>query len=215
MMDNGFEAELPPPLQLALAYAPRAAREPTLALFLLDTRLAGFVRRGGEPLMAQMRLAWWRDTLRGTPADWPRGDPLLEMLRAWRTPAPLVALVDGWEQLLAGELDREAITAFAGGREKGWAALAGEIGAEGAAVEPAARAWALGDLAGNLSDPAERALVVQATRPDRYVPPSGRALRPLAILGGLGRRALAKGGVPLLDGRGAALAALRLGMFGR
>ena len=215
MMDNHFEAELPPPLRLALAYAPRAARAPTLALFLLDTRLAGFVRRGGEPLMAQMRLAWWRDTLRGTPADRPRGDPLLDMLRAWRTPAPLVALVDGWEQLLAEEFDREAITAFAGGRAKACAALAQELGERESAVEPAAWAWALGDLAGNLSDSAERARVLEVARQDRYVSPSARALRPLAILGGLGRRALAKGGVPLLDGRGAALAALRLGMLGR
>ena len=49
-MDAGLEAELSPPLQLALAWAPARARDATLALFALDTRLAGFIRRGGEPL---------------------------------------------------------------------------------------------------------------------------------------------------------------------
>ena len=216
-MDAGLEAELPPVLRLALAHAPGRSREAALALFALDTRLAGFVRRGSEPLAAQMRLAWWRETLGAPPAGWPKGDPLLELLRGWRAPERLVALVDGWERLLAeGVLDRDAIGEFVEGRVQGWSALAGEIGAAGAKIEPAAKAWALGDLAANLSDPAERALVLAVAKDEEgYMPPGGRSMRPLAILGGLGRRALARGGAPLLEGRRAALAALRLGLFGR
>ena len=218
-MDAGLEAELPPALRLALAHAPGHSREAALVLFALDTRLAGFVRRGSEPLAAQMRLAWWRETLGEPPAGWPKGDPLLELLRGWRAPERLVALVDGWELLLAERFDRQAITDFAGGRVQGWLALADQIGAQAAGVEPAARAWAMGDLAGNLSDPAERARVVEIARDEPlaepFAAPRMRALRPLAILGGLGRRALAKGGAPLLGGRGAALAALRLGLFAR
>jgi phytoene synthase len=182
-MDAGLEAELPPVLRLALAHASGRSREAALALFALDTRLAGFVRRGSEPLAAQMRLAWWRETLGSPPTGWPKGDPLLELLRGWRAPERLVALVDGWERLLAAELDREAIGEFAGGRIKAWSALAGEIGAAGAAIEPAARAWALGDLAANLSDPAERALVFAMAKEEAgYMLPGGRSLRPLAIL---------------------------------
>jgi phytoene synthase len=99
---------------------------------------------------------------------------------------------------------------------QGWSALADQVGAQAAGVEPAAKAWALGDLAANLSDPVERALVLAVAKEETgYTPLGGRSLRPLAILGGLGRRALAKGGAPLLDGRRAALAALRLGLFGR
>lgn len=214
-MDAGLEAELSPLLRLALAYSPRDARPATLSLFLLDTRLSGFVRRSTEPLLAQMRLAWWRDTLGSEPGVWPRGDPLLEVLQGWQAPEGLLALVDGWESLLVDQLDLEAVMDFAGGRVKAWQAFAGEIGVEPAAVDSAARAWALGDLAGNLSEPAERELVVEAAAGEPFVPPRARALRPLAILGGLGRRALSRGGRPLLDGRGAALAALRLGMFGR
>ena len=100
-MDAGLEAELSPPLRLALAWAPRHARPATLALFALDTRLAGFLRRATEPLPVQMRLAWWRDTLGAPPSAWPRGDPLLDELRTWAAPEGLVALVDGWEGLLA------------------------------------------------------------------------------------------------------------------
>jgi phytoene synthase len=136
-MDAGLEAELPPVLQLALAHAPGRSREATLALFALDTRLAGFVRRGSEPLAAQMRLAWWRETLGSPPAGWPKGDPLLELLRGWRAPERLVALVDGWERLLAERLDRQAITDFAGGRMQGWSALADQVAAQEVGVEPA------------------------------------------------------------------------------
>lgn len=214
-MDAGLEADLPPPLRLALAWAPRSARAATLALFALDTRLAGFLRRATEPLPVQMRLAWWRETLAAPPAGWPGGDPLLDELSGWRAPGELVPLVDGWEELLAERLDEPAITAFALGREKAWSALAGELGAAAAGLELAARAWALADLTANLSAPEERQLVLELAGAMEFTLPRERELRPLAVLAGLGRRALRRGGAPLLEGRGAALAALRLGMFGR
>ena len=214
-MDAGLEAELSPHLHVALAWAPRWARGATLACMALDSRLAGFLRRGGEPLAVQVRLAWWRDMLGSAPAAWPRGDPLLENLRDWQRPDELVALVDGWEALLGEELDHKAVTEFALGREKAWSALARQLGTDSAQVGPAARAWALADLAAHLSSAEERRRVVEGARVGGWSLPRERALRPLAVLGGLGRRALERGGTPLLAGRGAALAALRLGMFGR
>ena len=54
-----------------------------------------------EPLLGQVRLAWWRDRLGQDPADWPAGEPLLAALRGWQPQfAALAALVDGWELLL-------------------------------------------------------------------------------------------------------------------
>jgi len=214
-MDAALEADLTEPFRLALAWAPHASREATLALFALDTRLAGFLRRGGEPLAAQMRLAWWRETLQTPASDWPKGDPLLDTLRDWAAPDRLVALVDGWEALLGEGLDREAIRDFALGREKAWLALAEQVGCSPAGVEAAAQAWALADLAANLSGAAEREGVLGEASALSPELPRERTLRPLAVLGGLGRRALSRGGRPLLEGRGAALLALRLGMFGR
>lgn len=213
-MEADPDTELPELQRLALAHAPAFARHATGTLFLLDNRLAGIVRRQGEPVLAQMRLAWWRDTLSAPVSLWPAGEPLLASLREWPEPARLVAMVDGWEQLLAGSFDRPAIEAFAAGRAEGFRALAEAIGVDPAGVVPAASTWALADLAANLSDPVERALAVETGLAIAPALPQARALRPLVILAGLGRRALNRGGVPLLDGRRAALVAFRLGLLG-
>ena len=214
-MEPGLADELPAPQRLALAHAPRRASEATLAVFALDCRLAAFLRRGQEPLLAQMRLAWWRDRLAEDPGKWPQGDPLLELLGSWDRPASLGPLVDGWECLLGETLGAQAIDTFAAGRAAAFAALAAELRVADTAAKCAGRTWALADLAANLSDPAERQQVVaQAAGTDARLP-KDRALRPLAILGGLGRRAIMRGGRPLLEGRGAALVAMRVGLFGR
>lgn len=186
-----------------------------LALFALDARLAAIVRVGREPLAAQLRLAWWRDTLARPAADWPRGEPVLDALRDWRDHSGLADLAVGWEALLAEELSPAVADEFVAGRVRAFASLARELGVEAVEdVEHAARLWALADLAANLSDSKERALVVDQGR--GLVPPRLPApLRPLAVLAGLGATALRKGGAPLLSGPGSTLLALRLGFTGR
>ena len=207
--------ELPGPQRLALSYAPAASRSATLAVLALDARLGAIIRRRGEPAMAQLRLAWWRDILAAAPAAWPPGDPVLSLLRDWRRPAALGSLVDGWEGLLAERLHALAIGEFARGRCDACAELARELSADTSSGVAGARLWALGDLAANLSDPGERAAVIEAAAPLAPGPPLPRSLRPLAVLAGLGRRSLRRGGAPLLDGPGAALTAIRLGITGR
>jgi len=213
-MDADLLAELPEAQQLALAHSPAGARAKALAVLALDARLAGIVRKRGEPMLAQMRLAWWRDMLRSPASSWPRGEPVLAALATWQDPARLAALTDGWEFLLTDRLDKASIEGFASGRQAAFAALAAELGAAEGPIGSAARTWALADLAANLSDPSERALVLEtagSSSPERLP----RSLRALAILSALGARALARGGRPLLEGRGAALVALRVGLFGR
>jgi phytoene synthase len=56
-------ATLPIERRLALAYAPGRARAATLGLFALDAALGNLVRAAREPLLGQMRLAWWREEL--------------------------------------------------------------------------------------------------------------------------------------------------------
>ncbi len=215
--DSPLSADmLPPPQRLALAYASARSRPSTLAVLALDTRLAQIVRARREPLVAQLRLAWWRDVLGRPSSDWPRGEPLLESLRHWRDPAPLAALPSGWEALLAEDLDSPAIAEFTDARAQAFAALAGELGtASPADAAAAARIWALADLAANLSAGAERQRAVDAGRALGPPPRLPASLRPLAVLAALGAAALARGGGDLLAGPRSALLALRVGLAGR
>src|SRR5690606_34428243 len=210
---------LPLPQRLALAYAPRRLRGATLGLFALDAHLANLVRKAREPLLAQARLAWWRERLEEPIELRPRGDPLLGLLASWREgEAALAALIGGWEHLLVDRLDAATIGEFAEGRAAGFGGLAALAGEESsrASAEHAGKRWALADLAAHLGDAGERERALETARASgqqRLALP--RALRPLAILDGLARRSLARGGAPLADGAFAGFAAVRLGIVGR
>ncbi|MCL6251975.1 hypothetical protein M3P36_13090 [Altererythrobacter sp. KTW20L] len=207
--------DLPLVQRLALSYAPARARGNELALLMLDHRLATILRQGGEPVIAQIKLAWWRERLGEHPDAWPAGEPLLEALRRWPAPlATLAPLVDGWEALLADELTLSGIEEFAAGRAAAWQALAPAD--QASAAGQVAREWALADLAMHLGKEGEagaaRRLVL--TGPSRAVR-LPRALRPLAVLHRLARRAIERDSSDMLDGPGAGLVALRIGLFGR
>ena len=210
---------LPLAQRLALTYAPRQSRAATLALLALDTRLAGIVRSGGEPVIAQMKLAWWRERFGQDAAGWPLGEPLLALLReSGMEHSRLEPLVDGWETLLGEQLGRSELIAFARGRALAWAAVGDATGysASNEPVERAGRAWALADLALNLGEASEADLARAALRaedgPDIRLP---RQLRSLAVLHALARRAIAAGTTDMLDGPGAMATALRIGLLGR
>lgn len=209
-------AGLPAPQRLALTYSPPRARSATLALLALDARLGAVLRARREPIAAQLRLAWWRETLERPPAEWPLGEPVLEALRCWRDASGLAALAGGWEALLSDALTTAAVAEFVDGRGQAFAGLARELGVERVDVAAdAARLWALADLAANISDGEERRLVVEYGRSLEQAPPLPASLRPLAVLAGLGAAALRHGGAPLLDGPRSALLALRIGLGGR
>ena len=183
---------LPPVQRLALAYAPRRAREAWLGLLALDTRPA----RLAEP-----------------PEQRPQGEPLLALLG--RTGAALSPLVDGWEALLGeAPLPQASIAAFAEGRAQALAGLGGILGLVG--EEPAilrvGRDWALADLALRLSHPGERdhAVALIGEGAPLRLP---REMRPLTVLHGLALRDLRRGDAA--GGIRGALAAVRLGIFGR
>ena len=216
---NPLIETLPPAQRLALAYAPARLREVTLGLLALDLHLAALVRGTREPILGQVRLAWWRDRLGEPVADRPKGDPLLALLAGWEGhEAGLTALIDGWEHMLGADLDAAAIDAFAKGRATGFgtlASLAGKPDASGVAVIAGHR-WALADLAAHLGKTQEKARALEAAAGlGSHAVALPRALRPLAVLDGLACRSLANGGAPLAEGPRAALVALRLGIVGR
>lgn len=208
---EGLVEALPPLQRLALAYAPASAREPTLALFVLDQRLAGIVRNSHEPSLAQLRLAWWREQLQVDAAQWPRGEPLLAALKSWGGGhGAAVELVNGWEYLTgAAPLPEADLLAFAQGRGEAFAGLARVLGADPAPALKLGRQWALADLAAHVAHPEEQARARHLFAAEGKPPRVARALRPLTVLHGLA----AKG----RDGQtpGALLTALRIGLLGR
>ena len=210
---------LPPEAELALAWSAPKVRGPLSMALQLDRRLARIVGRTQEPMLGQMRLAWWRDALGKPVAQRPRGDAVLDGIgQLWPgREAFLVQMVDGWEVLVTAEsLGPAEAETFGAGRGAFFAGLAdGAVPALLAArLAAAGRCWALADAAAGVSDPAECATLVAAalaTGPRAgQIPP---ALRGLAVLEALAARSLARGGRPLMEGRGASLAALRAAIF--
>lgn len=206
---------LPAVQRVALAYAPRGTRAAWLGLLALDARFAQVVRETREPMLGQIRLAWWRERLGEAPATRPQGGPLLALLGEGS--ARLVPLVDAWEAMLGeAPLPRGTLAAFAEGRARALAELATALGHPTAAADSArvGRGWALADLALRLSHPEERehvaALIAAEDRSRARLP---RDMRPLVVLHGLAVRDLRRGGDQ--SGTGALFATLRLGIFGR
>ncbi|APE28784.1 squalene/phytoene synthase family protein [Aurantiacibacter gangjinensis] len=216
-MNEALLETLPVAHRLALAYAPRDAREATLAVLALDARLAKIVRQRGERLIAQMKLAWWRDRFAQPPVEWPKGEPVLELLHAANvSPSHLSSAVDGWEILLAEELDAEAARGFAQGRAGLWHALTADEPEVVGAITTAAREWALVDLALNLGHEDDRAAVMALAKEEAWARPAlPKRLRPLAVLHALARRSMRAGSRDLLDGPGAMMTTLRVGILGR
>jgi 15-cis-phytoene synthase len=105
---------LPPPMLLAIAYAPVAVRMPLRWLLTLDQKLFDLSSRAREPMIAQLRLSWWRDALKSVPESRPKGEPLLMALQPIEPDAALItaslALIDVYENLTTGsDLQEQAI----------------------------------------------------------------------------------------------------------
>lgn len=215
-MDTLDLQKILPAMKLAASSATGQDRRFFHALFLLDARLDRAVREASEPIIAQVKLAWWRDRFAEKPENWPNGEPLLEELANWDGEAAgLGALVDGWEVLATGQsLSASDIEGFLGGRSAAWLALARVLQPDiddrlGGRVDDAARFFALADLK-------ERGVPVPdaSSSMPGSLPRLPRRLRPFSVLAALGQRALRKDR-PILDGFPALALAMRHGLVGR
>lgn len=179
---------LAPDRRLALSYAPRAARGLFLGLYALDARLEAIVRSAREPVLAQLKLAWWRERIAANPAQRPRGEPVLAALEPWGAESgALSALVDAWEHQLGDDPQSpDSISAFAQARAGTCAALARLTGADPEMAGRAGHAWALLDL-GVLHGPSA-SLRTAADNANWQRPALPRSLRPLLIHFGLAKR---------------------------
>ena len=210
---------LPPEAELALAWTGSEVRSEFGIALQLDRRLARIVQRTSEPILGQMRLAWWRDTLGKPLADRPRGDAVLDGLGVHWTgrEAPLIAMVNAWEILVTAQrLGPSEVESFAAGRGAFFAALAGDGVPDdlSARLVGAGQRWALADAASGVSNQSERAALVAAglavMRRSKRLP---RELRGVAVLEALALRALNRGGRPLMEGRGAPFTIMRAAIF--
>src|SRR3546814_3923807 len=100
MMKFGVQENLADEQRVALAYMQGVAREMLAGAFAFDRRLGRIVSHAGETLLAQMRLAWWRDNLSKPVSGRPAGDDVLDVLgRRWQGhEGALLQQIDGWEQ---------------------------------------------------------------------------------------------------------------------
>jgi phytoene synthase len=130
-----------------------AARAEVVALYALDHELARARRAASTPLLAEIRLTWWREVLEQVFSNEPvRRHPVAEALaaalRRHALPrAPLEAMIDGQIEALASPtLDPSAALAWADAVEGSAARLAAMMLDPSADLEAAAlagRAWGL------------------------------------------------------------------------
>lgn len=203
---------LPPAERFALSYAPRLLRPRYEVLLALDGALARLTAGAREPVLAQVKLAWWRDRIAG--GGGVGEHPVMAAVATdWSlASAPLIALIDAWEEVAVDDRDRIAVAeVLAASRADAFAAAA-ELPAATAAS--AAQAWSFVTLAARADAPHTVDALLAAGR-SAHTSPMPSSLRTLAILDGLARRAARRGHVALLGDRLSPLAALRLGIFGR
>jgi phytoene synthase len=187
---------LDPDRTLALAYVPTARRPAVEALWRLDAALASVLSTGKEPLISQIRLAWWREALEKLDREAAPSEPVLRALAAHVVPAgiggaELSAMEAGWAMLLSAEPLSEADLALYASARGGLlfrytARLLGEP-SPGPGVEAGGGAWALIDLARHSTDAADSEAAAQAARAVQPVRWPAR-LRPLGMLAALAGR---------------------------
>ena len=219
-MDSTLLTEIGDAERLAVEYCAKELRPALTAFFAFDARLGQIASKTTEPALGQMRLAWWRDMLGQPVDDRPKGDIVLEAVSLhWAgLEASLIEAVDAWEVLIATEkLSAQDIELFAKGRARPIVRIGYQVMDKNVKnIQHMAELWALADIAHRVSDEDERATILRiASERLQHTGPITKSLRGIAVLHALARRSLERGGRPMLDGRGAALTALRVGLIGR
>lgn len=132
---------------LACLYAAAPARPALVALFALDCELAHVVATTSEPMLGEIRLAWWRDRLCDLDTAPAPAQPLLQALQAHVLPrgvtgAALSALEDRWLGLLES---RDVGEAHVAGGAALFALAARLLGSDETEAAALGRAWVLGE----------------------------------------------------------------------
>jgi 15-cis-phytoene synthase len=208
-------AELDRDRILALSYVNARVRPALEALWSLDAALAAVLSSGRDPLLSQIKLAWWRDALEALDHGPPPAEPALEAIASHVLPhgitgTELAAMERGWTLLLTPDpLTPEELASYAAARGGLlFTCSARLLGGTGAEVEAGGEAWALIDLARHSGSEVDAGAALAAARSR----PLGRwpsRLRPLGMLAALGHRD-AEPGRPRWEEQGAPGRMLRM-----
>jgi phytoene synthase len=196
-------AELDPDRTLALTYVPSERRPALAALWRLDAALGAVLAGGREPMLSQIKLVWWRDSLAKLGEGRPPAEPVLEEVAAHILPRgikgdQLARLEEAWSILLSHEpLSPEDLARYALGR----GALLFQFSSSllgfqlNERVKRAGEGWALADLARHSNEVDARAALAMAVgrvadvAAQRWPSP----LRPLGMLAMLAVRDTERG----------------------
>ena len=181
-----------PDKRLAFAHLPARQRPAVEALFAIDAAMADVLRTTSEPMLGQIRLAWWRERLEelDSGSNAPPEPRLLaverELIGRGVKGGDLAGLERGWVALF------DPFPWDVGTAEAIWFrgrllfALASQLLARtDDSIEGAGGLWALVDAARHCSDQASREMLLAQARTFRRSLRGARfprALRPLSML---------------------------------
>ncbi|HZG08409.1 MAG TPA: squalene/phytoene synthase family protein [Allosphingosinicella sp.] len=189
-------AELDRDRFLALSYVRSSVRPALEALWRLDAALGAVLTSGREPLISQIKLAWWRDALEALDTGSTPFEPALQAVAAHLLPrrisgSELAPMPEGWTLLLTPDpMSADELSTYGARRgavlfKASAKLLAGE---EHSQLAAAGEAWALIDLARHSGSEADAQAALEAARarlsPHRWP----RRLRPLGMLAVLAAR---------------------------
>jgi phytoene synthase len=125
-------------------------RPALIALFGIDAELGAVVAGTTEPMIGEIRLAWWREALEGLDTGTVPAQPLLQLVAAELLPrgisgATLAALEDRWLGMI-GNNEVPAAHVEGGGLLFGLAARL--LGSDEALGKQLGEAWVTGSAAG-------------------------------------------------------------------
>lgn len=127
-------------------FAPQAAHEALALLYLFNVELARAWEVASQPMLALIRLQWWREVVEGAVREHELATPLRAALESGLLPrAGLLALIEARESL--GEVHSQEFLAYARATGGQLARLAGAVlGADSARVEDLGTAYAITGL---------------------------------------------------------------------